>query len=75
MKAVAGIAGAYNSPAWFARQMGHGPYRAALASFLDRYDEYLPVVAPSGGEAAMGVTSRTPTTARPDPPRHTGRAG
>ncbi|MDP9847073.1 alpha/beta hydrolase [Streptosporangium lutulentum] len=54
VKAVAGIAGAYNSPAWFARQMGHGPYRAALASFLDRYDEYLPVVAPSGGEAAMG---------------------
>lgn len=54
VKAVVGIAGAYNSPAWFARRMGPGPYRSALGSFLDRYDEYLPVVAPSGGEAAMG---------------------
>jgi hypothetical protein len=54
IKAVVGIAGAYNSPAWFARQMGDGAYRAALADFLDRYDEILPAVAPDGGEAAMG---------------------
>ena len=53
VKAVAGIAGAYNSPAWFAEQMGADAYRTALARFLDRYDEYLPAVAPGGGEAAM----------------------
>ncbi|MEW9532419.1 alpha/beta hydrolase [Microbispora sp. NPDC049125] len=53
VKAVAGIAGAYNSPAWFAEQMGLDAYRAALGSFLDHYDEYLPAVAPGGGEAAM----------------------
>lgn len=54
VRAVVGIAGAYNSPAWFARQMGTGGYRAALASFVDRYDEIMPAVAPDGGEAAMG---------------------
>jgi fermentation-respiration switch protein FrsA (DUF1100 family) len=54
VKAVAGIAGAYNSPAWFAQQTGIDAYRSALGSFLDRYDEYLPAVAPAGGEAAMG---------------------
>jgi fermentation-respiration switch protein FrsA (DUF1100 family) len=54
VKAVAGIAGAYNSPAWFAKQMGVASYRSALGSFLDQYDEYLPAVAPAGGEAAMG---------------------
>ena len=54
MKAVAGIAGAYNSPAWIAEAMGTGAYRSALGGFLDRYDEYLPAVAPEGGEAAMG---------------------
>jgi fermentation-respiration switch protein FrsA (DUF1100 family) len=51
--AVAGIAGAYNSPAWFVGRMGTGTYRAALASFIERYDEYLPAVAPDNGEAAM----------------------
>jgi uncharacterized protein len=51
--AVAGIAGAYNSPAWFAGRMGTQTYRAALASFIERYDEYLPAVAPDNGEAAM----------------------
>jgi fermentation-respiration switch protein FrsA (DUF1100 family) len=51
--AVAGIAGGYNSPAWFAGQMGIEAYRSALRGFLDRYDEYLPAVAPDGGEAAM----------------------
>ena len=54
VKAVAGIAGAYNSPALMLRAMGAGPYKAALAAALDRYDEYLPAVAPGGGEAAMG---------------------
>lgn len=53
VRAVAGIAGAYNSPAWFAGQMGTGSYRSALRSFLDRYDELMPVVA-EDGEAAMG---------------------
>ncbi|GIF24739.1 fermentation-respiration switch protein FrsA (DUF1100 family) [Actinoplanes tereljensis] len=50
--AVAGIAGAYNSPAWFAERMGVDTYRAALRGMLDRYDEYLPAVA-ADGEAAM----------------------
>ena len=53
VKAVAGIAGGYNSPAWFAERMGIDTYRSALRSFLDGYDEYLPAVAPDGGEAAM----------------------
>jgi fermentation-respiration switch protein FrsA (DUF1100 family) len=54
IRAVAGIAGAYNSPARFADQMGIDAYRSALATFLARYDEELPAVAPDGGEAAMG---------------------
>ena len=54
VRAVAGIAGGYNSPAEMAASMGIGGYRAALGSFLDRYDSYLPAVAPDGGEAAMG---------------------
>lgn len=54
VKAVAGIAGGYNSPAWLTERMGVDAYRSALGSFLDRYDEYLPAVAPAGGEAAMG---------------------
>ncbi|MFP3986307.1 alpha/beta hydrolase [Streptomyces sp. E11-3] len=53
VRAVAGIAGAYNSPVRFARGMGIDRYRTALATFLDRYDETLPAVAPNGGEAAM----------------------
>lgn len=51
--AVAGIAGAYNSPAWVAGRMGIETYRAALVGFIERYDEYLPAVAPDNGEAAM----------------------
>jgi fermentation-respiration switch protein FrsA (DUF1100 family) len=51
--AVAGIAGAYNSPAWFAERMGRAGYRSALTGMLERYDEFLPAVAPDGGEAAM----------------------
>ncbi|GAA2118330.1 alpha/beta hydrolase [Actinomadura alba] len=54
VKAVVGIAGAYNSPGWFAERMGVDAYRSALRTFIDRYDEYLPAVAPDGGEAAMG---------------------
>jgi fermentation-respiration switch protein FrsA (DUF1100 family) len=54
VKAVAGVAGGYNSPAAIVASMGAGPYRAALAGFLAGYDEYLPAVAPHGGEAAMG---------------------
>ena len=51
VRAVAGMAGAYNSPAWFARDpVG---YRAGLRSFLDSYDDYLPAVAPDQGVAAM----------------------
>jgi uncharacterized protein len=54
VKAVAGIAGAYNSPVRIAQAMGTDAYRSALGGFLDRYDEYLPAVAPQGAEAAMG---------------------
>jgi uncharacterized protein len=53
VRAVAGIAGAYNSPAMFAEAMGVENYRAALGSFLAHYDETVPAVAPDGGEAAM----------------------
>ena len=53
VKAVAGIAGGYNSPARMAEAMGTDGYRAALAAALERYDEYLPAVAPGGAEAAM----------------------
>ncbi|MEV4641627.1 alpha/beta hydrolase [Actinoplanes sp. NPDC049548] len=52
VRAVAGIAGAYNSPAWFARDPV--AYRGALRSFIDAYDEFLPAVAPGNGPAAMG---------------------
>ncbi len=54
VRAVVGIAGAYNSPAWFAAGMGLSSYRSALNSFLQSYDEYLPAVARAGGPAAMG---------------------
>jgi fermentation-respiration switch protein FrsA (DUF1100 family) len=52
VRAVAGIAGAYNSPARFAQGMGIDTYRAALGGMLDRYDELLPAVA-TDGDAAM----------------------
>ena len=55
LRAAVGIAGRVQQP---------GPVRPAdgrrrdtgqaLRSFLDRYDEFLPAVAPDGGEAAMG---------------------
>lgn len=50
--AVVGIAGAYNSPVRFSAADPDG-YRQALRSFVDRYDEHLPAVAPDGGTAAM----------------------
>jgi uncharacterized protein len=54
VKAVAGIAGGYNSPAEMAASMGAAEYRAALRVGVDRYDSFLPAVAADGGEAAMG---------------------
>ena len=53
IRAAAGIAGAYNSPARFAAGDPAG-YRRALASFIERWDEELPAVAPGGAPAAMG---------------------
>jgi len=53
VKALATIAGGYNSPALMVQAMGVTPYRSALAAALDRYGEYLPAVAADGGEAAM----------------------
>jgi uncharacterized protein len=52
IRAVAGIAGAYNSPARFHASDPDG-YRAAIGSFIARYDEELPAVAPGGAPAAM----------------------
>jgi len=54
VKAVAGIAGAYNSPAAMVAGMGVTSYRNALAGFLADPDTMIPAVAPDGGEAAMG---------------------
>jgi fermentation-respiration switch protein FrsA (DUF1100 family) len=51
VRAVAGIAGAYNSPAWFAREPAG--YRAGLRGFIESYDDFLPAVAPDHGTAAM----------------------
>lgn len=52
IRAVVGIAGGYNSPARFAAGDPDG-YRRALGSFIERYDEELPAVAPDGAPAAM----------------------
>ncbi len=53
VRAVAGIAGGYNSPARFSAGDAEG-YRRALSSFIERYDDELPAVAADGGVAAMG---------------------
>jgi fermentation-respiration switch protein FrsA (DUF1100 family) len=53
IRAVVGIAGGYNSPVRFSAGDADG-YRRALASFIERYDDELPAVAPSDGRAAMG---------------------
>jgi dienelactone hydrolase len=50
LRAVVGIAGAYNSPARFSADKG---YRQALQSFIGRYDDELPAVASNNGVAAM----------------------
>jgi uncharacterized protein len=52
IRAVVGIAGAYNSPAHFSAANPEA-YRRALASFIDRYDDELPAVAADGAPAAM----------------------
>ena len=53
VRAVAGVAGAYNSPAAFAASMGIEAYRATLARFVDAGDTRMPAVSPDG-PAAMG---------------------
>jgi fermentation-respiration switch protein FrsA (DUF1100 family) len=52
IRAVVGIAGGYNSPVRFSAGDPDG-YRQALGSFIERYDDELPAVAPDGGVAAM----------------------
>lgn len=52
IRAVVGIAGGYNSPVRFSAGDAEG-YRRALGTFIDRYDDELPAVAPDGGPAAM----------------------
>jgi uncharacterized protein len=53
VKAVAGVAGGYNSPAAFARAMGTESYRGVLARFVDSGDARMPAVS-ADGPAAMG---------------------
>jgi uncharacterized protein len=53
VRAVAGVAGGYNSPAAFARSMGTEAYRGVLARFVDSGDARMPAVA-ADGPAAMG---------------------
>ena len=53
VRAVAGVAGGYNSPAAFARAMGTEAYRGVLARFVDSGDAQMPAVA-EDGPAAMG---------------------
>jgi fermentation-respiration switch protein FrsA (DUF1100 family) len=53
VRAVAGVAGGYNSPAAFARAMGTDAYRGVLARFVDSGDARLPAVSEQG-PAAMG---------------------
>ncbi len=53
VRAVAGVAGGYNSPAAFADAMGIEGYRAAIGRFVDVGDARMPAVSPDG-PAAMG---------------------
>lgn len=54
VRAVAGVAGGYNSPAAFCAAMGAEAYRSALARFLEAGpDARMPAVSPDGGPAAM----------------------
>ena len=52
IRAVVGIAGAYNSPVRFGASDPDG-YRRTIGSFIERYDDELPAVAPDSGIAAM----------------------
>jgi uncharacterized protein len=55
VRAVAGVAGAYNSPAAFSAAMGSSAYRAALRDLLAAPPgARMPAVSPDGGPAAMG---------------------
>lgn len=55
VRAVAGVAGAYNSPLAFMAAMGADAYRSALAGFLAAGpDDRMAAVAPDGAPAAMG---------------------
>jgi fermentation-respiration switch protein FrsA (DUF1100 family) len=55
VRAVAGVAGAYNSPLAFMEAMGADAYRSALAGFLAAGpDDRMAAVAPDGAPAAMG---------------------
>lgn len=57
VRAVAGVAGAYNDPVAFARDMGLSAYREALAGFLDApgaVARRMPAVAPDGPAAMPG---------------------
>lgn len=54
VRAVAGVAGGYNSPAAFAASMSAHGYRSALRGFLAAgADERIPAVSADGGTAAM----------------------
>jgi fermentation-respiration switch protein FrsA (DUF1100 family) len=52
IRAVVGVAGAYNSPVRFSAADPDG-YRQTLGSLIERYDDELPAVAPDGAVAAM----------------------
>lgn len=55
VRAVAGVAGAYNSPLAFMEAMGAAAYRSTLAGFLAAGpDDRMAAVAPDGAPAAMG---------------------
>jgi len=55
VRAVAGVAGGYNSPAGFSAGMGPDAYRSALTGFLAAGpEERMPAVSPDGSPAAMG---------------------
>jgi uncharacterized protein len=57
VQAVAGVAGGYNSPEWFQKQMGEAAYRKTLEELLEGYAQdptrMIPAVGLSG-EVAMG---------------------
>ena len=54
VRAVAGVAGGYNSPAAFARSMGTEAYRSVLTRFVDSGDARMPAVSKDGPAAMSG---------------------